>query len=1786
MPADSTKTLTKVTIDVTENQAGSFNFFGGAATTQESDVVNNAPTAISLDSNSVAQSGGTNAVVGTLSATDSDDSSHTFTLVSGTGDADNGEFNIDSGDLRANDAGSLAEGDYTVRIEADDGSGGTYQKSFTVSVTDDVSPILSSSTPSDGSSGHSLSNSLTLTFSEDIDFGSGQITLRKNDGGFSDAESFDVTSDTGGGDGTVSISGRTLTINPTSALEPVTEYAVQIDSSAIEDKASTPNSYAGISNDEDLDFTSAEAVPSFTRAASGTISVSVAEDDTVDLTSALEVSDVSTSDTLAWAVTSAPSDGTLSGVYSESVSVSGTGSPHTLDTSPTYTPNADFAGSASTDDSFDVTATDSDGNTATATVEIDVTPVNDAPSITIGSDQSVGADTTQQTVSGFATGFDPGGGTDEVGQSISDFSVTVASDPNSVLSSVDITDGGDLTYTANDDVEGTATVDVQVVDDGGTANGGTDTSTAQSFDVTVDTQAPTVGDASVSGDTLEVTFDESLSTDTVDEPDAGEFTVHAGDGTVSVSDVTVSGSTLTLTLASAVDSGETVTLDYAQTTDSLQDTQGNRVAAFSGQSVTNDTPSPSSGSSPDRTSPNPDLYAPATTTAGTSVAMNAENSSDGRGIRAYDWAFGDGTAANGSSVTHSYDDFGTYTVELTVTDTSGNDATTTQTITVERGIDVPPVARSGPNRDVDEGTAVEFDAADSTDDWGITNYSWTFGDGTTASGETSTHAYDEAGIYTVTLTVTDDAGHTDADTLTVTVGNETAATDPADSDGDGISDEIEGFGDIDGDGLPNYRDTDSDGDGVPDRQEGTGDSDGDGTPDFLDTTNDSETALLADAAATSQYVTVGTNVTLTAADSTSPGNLTSRAWDLDGDGTTDATGETVAHGFDVPGAHEVTLTVTDDSSETADSATDTVTVHVEDTTLPTVQLGGDHTVDAGERVTFDDDTVSDNVALGRVAWAFGDGTTATGATASHTYDTPGTYTVTVTAEDTSGLTTTQAGTVSVRGAVAAAGATSHTFGDVAVGSTAIYGLSIHNRGTAPLDLGTASLTGTGAGQYELVGEPAALPTVAPGATERVPVRFEPGERGVHEATLSVPTNDTEASTVTLALSGTGVNSSLAVGRSTLDFSDVPVGESETATVTVTNEGDAATDVSLAVRGASADAYAIQSNSSLTLAPGASRDLTVAFAPAAAGNRTANLILDGGATETASLALVGVGAGPNASVPDTVTFGSIGKGHATTERVQITNAGTAPLDVIDLSVDGANASAFRLLSAPTRTLAPGERATALVEFAPQSAGAFTATLGVESTDRAGRANVTLTGTSLAPQIGATTRNLNFGNVTVGSTETLNMTIYNPASSPANLTVNRTEVLGRDSESFSVVHGDAPYTLTPGERQRIEIQIAPTTPGDKQAQLRIMSDAGHGRQLDVWLTNTETVVIVEDVTSVSNTTSDDPRINVDANNVAPNATLTLNTSQPSTREEAVGFEMLNMTVEPGGYFEMNITHAENASAVGAEPYDPGSDREVIQHIQLTHTLPNEEFSDTGIVFRVKKDAVASDTAPEEITLRRYSDGGWQPMTATLQRETRTHYLFSAETPGFSQFLVTAPAGADDTRSDAAGEPSLVVVETSLDARQVTAGESVTVEVRVENDGGRAGTFDPNLTVDGSIVASNAVTVSANSTRTVAFSHTFSEAGVYNVAVSGQTVGSVRVVAAQTEATPASETDSGPGLMWAGAVLVAGLLVLLVIVWRRRDRNVTDATDETVPSGAVDGDDTTEEANAETETSGVDE
>ncbi len=106
---------------------------------------------------------------------------------------------------------------------------------------------------------------------------------------------------------------------------------------------------------------------------------------------------------------------------------------------------------------------------------------------------------------------------------------------------------------------------------------------------TPDTTAPALSSADVHGASLVLTYDEDLDGNST--PGASDFTVTVAGSSVTVSNVSVSGKTVTLTLAAAVEHGNTVSLSYTiPATNPIQDAAGNDAAALSGQAVTNDTP--------------------------------------------------------------------------------------------------------------------------------------------------------------------------------------------------------------------------------------------------------------------------------------------------------------------------------------------------------------------------------------------------------------------------------------------------------------------------------------------------------------------------------------------------------------------------------------------------------------------------------------------------------------------------------------------------------------------------------------------------------------------------------------------------------------------------------------------------------------------------------------------------------------------------------------------------------------------------------------------------------------------------------------------------------------------------------------------------------------------------------------------------------------------------------------------------------------------------------------------
>jgi PKD repeat protein len=157
-----------------------------------------------------------------------------------------------------------------------------------------------------------------------------------------------------------------------------------------------------------------------------------------------------------------------------------------------------------------------------------------------------------------------------------------------------------------------------------------------------------------------------------------------------------------------------------------------------------------------------------------SVNFSASSSTSPVGGLTYSW---------GSEIFTNTYAAGEHTASVIVTDAFGAQDTASITIvadgvnplaaftaTVKTNAGSDDVAYDGMNLDEDINTVV-FNASTSSDDVGIASYSWDFGDESSDSGSIVNHIFDNPGTHDVILTVTDAAGNSDAETMSVIVND-------------------------------------------------------------------------------------------------------------------------------------------------------------------------------------------------------------------------------------------------------------------------------------------------------------------------------------------------------------------------------------------------------------------------------------------------------------------------------------------------------------------------------------------------------------------------------------------------------------------------------------------------------------------------------------------------------------------------------------------------------------------------------------------------------------------------------------------------------------------------------------------------------------------------------------------------------------------------------------------------------------------------------------------------------
>jgi PKD repeat protein len=178
------------------------------------------------------------------------------------------------------------------------------------------------------------------------------------------------------------------------------------------------------------------------------------------------------------------------------------------------------------------------------------------------------------------------------------------------------------------------------------------------------------------------------------------------------------------------------------------------------------------------------VFSPAAPSVNQNVLFNADTSTAAPGHRltAASWNFGDGGTANGFIVSHAFVTAGSYSVVLTVTDDTGQDAVTTAAVAVTvaaagggaGGGPTPRFTSSPLSPAVNE--TVVFDSSSSTVPTGrtLTDYAWNFGDDTPiihGDNRIIPHQFARAGVFVVNLVLTDSTGASGQTSANVVVGS-------------------------------------------------------------------------------------------------------------------------------------------------------------------------------------------------------------------------------------------------------------------------------------------------------------------------------------------------------------------------------------------------------------------------------------------------------------------------------------------------------------------------------------------------------------------------------------------------------------------------------------------------------------------------------------------------------------------------------------------------------------------------------------------------------------------------------------------------------------------------------------------------------------------------------------------------------------------------------------------------------------------------------------------------------
>jgi len=392
------------------------------------------------------------------------------------------------------------------------------------------------------------------------------------------------------------------------------------------------------------------------------------------------------------------------------------------------------------------------------------------------------------------------------------------------------------------------------------------------------------------------------------------------------------------------------------------------------------------------------------------------------------------------------------------------------------------------------------------------------------------------------------------------------------------------------------------------------------------------------------------------------------------------------------------------------------------------------------------------------------------------------------------------------------------FGPTALGQPKTLDLQVVNSGRAPFKvLGITPSVGN-------VQVQDFTPFTLPGGdTRTLHVVFAPQAEGELHGVLKLDTDTGKGAGAQLKVAGVGVKAYAEVSNTGLDYSNVELNTAKMDQISVHNPTQVAAPVRVTLQGADADEFtAADAEHALTLAPGETRAVPVAFKPSRLGvaQATARVEVCQGCAPV-DVSLTGSGIASKLEIdPGVLDFGRVPVGATDEETVTIRNLGTDPFDLQGAQLVTNPGGVYQITRQPAvGTLLPGASVQISVSFKPATSGVVKGgvlALGVVAHGASGPGpKMALSGEGGNSCVMVLPHNVDFGVVPEGYDATQRVDVYNRCQDDAVLSdfaINTTA-----GGYFAAGPGATSLTVAANSKMSLPITFTPKAGAGQSAAL---------------------------------------------------------------------------------------------------------------------------------------------------------------------------------------------------------------------------------------------------------------------------------------------------------------------------------------------------------------------------------